>query len=311
MDEQDKLLRLLEMLVYLSSGIRRSISEIGERFDISERTAYRYLRTFREAGFIIDTPHDGLYQIEKTSPYFSEISELLHFSREEAYILQQAIHSISDENLLKQKLVKKLYSIYDFDRVVDTVVKPENSENIHNLILAIKSRRCVILKGYQSANSNIERDRHVEPFSFTTNYVATWAYDLEDGCCKTFKNSRISSIVILKEGWTHQSEHRILPIDVFRISGEEEINVRLELSIRASELLKEEYPMAEKYITEKENGTIEFAAPVYSLEGVGRFVLELSQEIRVIEPQMLKEFIQKKAKNILLLSVIDSAELEF
>ena len=86
--------------------------------------------------------------------------------------------------------------------------------------------------------------------------------------------------------------------------------MRLELSIRASELLKEEYPMSEKFITEKDNGVIEFAAPVYSLEGVGRFVLGLSQEIKVVEPEILKEFIQKKAKNILLLSVLDSEQLE-
>ncbi len=142
---------------------------------------------------------EGLYHIDKDSPYFREISELLHFSREEAMILQKAIHSISDENLLKQNLVRKLYALYDFDRVVDTIVKPEHSENIHQLMRAIKNKKRVILRGYFSANSNEMKDRMVEPFDFTTNYIATWAFDMDDNTCKTFKNTRISSVQVLEE----------------------------------------------------------------------------------------------------------------
>ena len=112
MEDQHKLQRLLEMLLYLSSGIKYSREEIAKRFDMAERSVYRYIKTFREAGFIIPQPLDGLYYIDKQSPYFKEIDELLHFSKEEAYILQKAIHSISNENLLKQKLVNKLYSLY-------------------------------------------------------------------------------------------------------------------------------------------------------------------------------------------------------
>ncbi|PTN09605.1 YafY family protein [Mangrovibacterium marinum] len=296
--EQHKLGRLLEIMIYLSSGIRRSLHELSERFEISERTAFRYIQTFRDAGFIIPKPHDGLYQIDKSSPYFKEISELLHFSKEEAFILQRAIHSISDENLLKQKLVAKLYALYDFDRVADTIVKQEYSENIHQLMRAIREKRKVILKGYLSANSNEEKDRLVEPFEFTTNYVSIWAYDTEDGICKTFKNTRIASVVVLDEPWCDESRHATLPMDVFRINAPEQQWVELELSIRAGELLKEEYPLSEGYITELAEGRFRFAAPVSGFEGVGRFIMGLASEIRVLSPPGLKEFIQNKAKKI-------------
>lgn len=299
MNEQQKLLRLLEIMIYLSSGIRRSLPEISRRFDISERTVSRYIQTFREAGFIIPKPQNGLYQIDKDSPYFREMSELLHFSKEEAFILQRAIHSISDENLLKQNLVRKLYALYDFDRVANTIVKQEHSANIHQLMRAIREKRQVVLKEYLSANSNVAKDRLVEPFEFTTNYVATWAFDPEDGCCKTFKNTRIGSVIVLEHPWENEAAHETLPIDVFRLSSRQQVRVKVELSIRACELLKEEYPLAEPHITEVGEGRYLFDAPVCGFEGVGRFVLGLAAEVRVLEPPELKKFIRNRVKNIL------------
>lgn len=299
MDEQPKLHKLLEMLLFLSSGLRYKIEEIADRFEITIRTARRYIKTFRDAGFVIPRPRDGYYYIDKNSPYFKEISELLHFSREEATILQKAIHSIDNENLLKQNLINKLYALYDFDRVVNTIVKREHSENIHQLMRAIKFKNQVVLKEYLSANSNEARDRLVEPFDFTTNYVATWAYDMHSGCCKTFKNTRIKSVRVLPQPWQHATKHQKLPMDVFRISANQQTWVKLKLSIRACELLKEEYPLAEEFIQPVNEKEFLFSTPVSSFEGVGRFVMGLFNEIEVIEPEEFRLFLKKRAKKIL------------
>lgn len=299
MDEQPKLHKLLEMLLFLSSGLRYKIEEIANRFDITVRTARRYIKTFRDAGFVIPRPRDGYYYIDKNSPYFMEISELLHFSREEAIILQKAIHSIDNENLLKQNLINKLYALYDFDRVANTIVKREHSENIHQLMRAIKFKNQVVLKEYLSANSNEARDRLVEPFDFTTNYVATWAYDIESKRSKTFKNTRIKSIKVLPQPWQHTTKHQKLPIDVFRISSNRQTMVTLKLSIRACELLKEEYPLAEEFIQSVNEKEFIFTTPVCSFEGIGRFVMGLFNEIEVIEPEEFRIFLKKRAKKIL------------
>jgi predicted DNA-binding transcriptional regulator YafY len=298
MNDQEKLRRLLEIIIYLSSGIKRSINEISERFGISDRTAFRYIQTFRDAGFVIPKPHDGLYQISKDSPYFREISELLHFSVEEAMILQKTIHSISNENLLKQNLIKKLYSLYDFGGVANTIVKQEHSENIHQIIRAIKNKNRVVFKGYQSANSNNATNRTVEPFGFTTNYIATWAFDLKSGECKTFKNTRIKEVQILSEKWENESDHKKQLMDVFRISCEKQLPVKLKLSIRACELLKEEYPLAENFIKPINNNEFVFKTEVCSYEGVGRFVMGLYNEITILESNGLKKFIAERAKKI-------------
>lgn len=300
MEEHKKLQKLLNLIMLLSNGIRYSREEIMERFDLPPRSFDRYIKTIRDVGFILPKPDQGYYWIEKESPYFQELSELLHFSNEEAHILYRAIHSISNENLLKQNLIKKLYALYDAPYIAESVVKQQQSANIHELTRAIKTKSKVVLQGYKSANSDRQTDRVVEPFSFTTNFVSTWAYDIEAGSCKTFKNTRITSVRVLNETQQYEHLHSEGFMDVFRISSGEHIPVKLKLSLRACELLKEEYPLSEKYITpEKDDTHFVFEAPVCSLEGVGRFVLGLCHEIEIIEPVTLKTFLKERVKKFL------------
>ena len=106
MKKPAKIRKIPGLIIYFPSGFRYARNEIANRLDISERLVYRYLEDLKDvAFFIIPPPKDGRYCIDKHTPYFKEISELLHFSEEET-ILQHAIHAIIDENLLKRKLVK-------------------------------------------------------------------------------------------------------------------------------------------------------------------------------------------------------------
>jgi proteasome accessory factor C len=99
MTEQAKFRRLLKLLVLLSYKRGYTISALAEKLDASERTIFRYLNLFRDEGFIIEQIN-GFYRIEKNESEFKEISQLLHFSEEEAYILEKAIHTIDDTNIL-------------------------------------------------------------------------------------------------------------------------------------------------------------------------------------------------------------------
>ncbi|WP_062122401.1 helix-turn-helix transcriptional regulator [Geofilum rubicundum] len=299
MPDQPKLSSLLEIIMLLSSGIKYSINQISDRLDLTPRTTQRYLKTIRDAGFIIPRPVNGLYFIDKQSPYFKELSELVHFSREEAQILYNAIHAISNENTIKQNLIQKLFALYKSPVVANILVKQQHSNNIHQLIKAIEQRRKVVLHNYQSANSSKQSNRLVEPYKFTTNYVSIWAYDLESGQNKIFKNSRIASVEMLNELWEHPDSHQEAEMDHFRMSTEERIPVRLSLTLRACELLKEEFPLAEGHIKEVAPSQYEYQATVFSLEGVGRFVLGLCDEVTIHEPEALKLFIQKKMNSFL------------
>ena len=286
---------MLEMLLLLSGNMRYSKTQLAEKYDMSERTVYRYLETFKEAGLVI-RQDDGYVNIDRCQSEFKDISELLHFSEEEAYILGKAIHAIDDTNLIKSNLIKKLYSLYDFKRVADTVVKKEYAENVHQILDAIQNKRQVTFINYQSASSNMITDRLVEPFDFTTNYISVWCYEPESGQNKLFKTSRIGRVDVTNLSWRHQPLHDAGFMDVFRISSNEKITVKLELTLRAKNLLIEEYPLAEQYLQPLANGQYLFDGYVCTFDGVSRFVLGLCSEVKVIEPPSMLVFIKQKIK---------------
>ena len=190
--DQSKLERLLRLMKLLTANTTYNIDQLAERLQMSRRTVYRYIDTFREAGFVIKKSGNCI-RLDKESPHFRDISQLVHFTEEEAVILKSAIENIDDTNMLKQNLKRKLYSVYDNKTLADTVVRGKNSPNIRTLIEAIDEHRQVILHGYQSAHGGEVRDRRVEPFAFTTNYVQVWCYDPEAHACKLFKTSRIGT----------------------------------------------------------------------------------------------------------------------
>ena len=286
--DQPKLERLLRLMKLLTANTTYNVDQLAERRAMSRRTVYRYIDTFREAGFVIKKSGDCI-RLDKESPHFKDISQLVHFTEEEAVILRRAIESIDDTNTLKLNLKRKLYSVYDSKTLADTVVKGHNAGNIHSLIEAIENRRQVVLRNYHSAHSI--RDRKVEPFGFTTNYVNVWCYDTEDGKCKIFKTARIDGVEILDDGWQHESEHEEGFIDIFRMIGSARIHVRLELGLLSRNLLLEEYPLAEEYISQIAPERWLLETDVANLHGVGRFIAGLLDDIRIIEPHGLKTYL--------------------
>ncbi len=298
--DQPKIERLLRLMKLLTANTTYTVDQLAERLNMSRRTIYRYIDTFRDAGFVIKKSGDCI-RLDKASPHFKDISQLVHFTEEEAVILKSAIESIDDTNLLKQNLKRKLYAVYDNKTLADTVVKGKNAPNIRNLIEAIEEERQVILHGYQSAHGSAVRDRRVEPFAFTTNYVQVWCYDAEDGRCKLFKSSRIGSVELTETPWEHKADHHEGFIDIFRLHGENaRTRVQLELGLLAYNLLIEEYPLAERDLKPLGEGRWLLDTEVAGMAGVGRFVVGLLDNIRIIDSPELKAYLKEyMAKNAL------------
>lgn len=301
MSEQPKIQRVIELLLMLNCKYGRSLRYISESFNISERTVYRYIETLKNAGFVIDKNESRgklYYSINRKESRQRDISELLHFSKEEAFILSKAIHSIDQENELKINLIKKLYSLYDSDRVAVPIIRKENSEVIHGMTGAINNKKQVMLKDYHSSHSGRIYDRVVEPFGFTTNFVAVWCFDTEDRVNKIYKTSRISKVELLEDSWKYENQHQDAFIDVFRISSYNKIPVKLTLSLLAKNLLTEEYPLAEQYIKQQTQNSYLFETEVASLAGVGRFAMGLIDEVKIHQPESLKDYIKGKISKI-------------
>ena len=64
MIDQPKRERSLEMLILLSGIKSYTVSELSEKYSLSERTIHRYISTSREAEFVFEQ-ENGLYRIVK------------------------------------------------------------------------------------------------------------------------------------------------------------------------------------------------------------------------------------------------------
>ncbi len=279
----------------LTANTTYTVDELAERLDMSRRTIYRYIDTFREAGFVIKKTGDCI-RLDKASPHFKEISQLVHFTEEEAVILKRAIESVDDTNVLKQNLKRKLYSVYDNKTLANTVVKGPLAGVVHTLIEAMEQGRQVVLKGYRSAHGSRVSDRRVEPFSFTTNYVQVWCYEPESDSCKSFKTARIGSVKLLDTPWQHADKHREGFTDLFRMNGEKRLPVKLELGLRAYNLLLEEYPLAERDLKALGGDRWLLDTQVADYAGVGRFVVGLLDDIRILDTPELTAYLKRYVK---------------
>ncbi|MFI3282456.1 MAG: WYL domain-containing protein [Rikenellaceae bacterium] len=288
--DQPKISRILRLMKMLTANTTYTVDDLAQRLEMSRRTIYRYIDTFREAGFVIKKEGDHI-RLDRESPHFKDISQLVHFTEEEAVILKRSIEAIDDNNLLKVNLKRKLYSVYDNKVLANTVVSGKNAPNVHNIVEAISERKVVILKGYQSAHGGAVRDRRVEPIAFTTNYVQVWCFDTEDLQNKIFKTSRIQSVELLAENWSHELEHNEGFMDLFRMTGQSQYRVQLELGMLSYNLLLEEYPLSVQYLTQIDDKRWMLDTQVASFAGVGRFVMGLLDDVIIRDTPQLEEYI--------------------
>jgi predicted DNA-binding transcriptional regulator YafY len=240
----------------------------------------------------------GVYKLGKESRYFKDISQLVHFTDEEAHIVNQLIEALDDTNMLKHNLRRKLTTIYDCTSMAQSIVHGKNASNVNVLLEAIVQRRQVVLRDYASSNTGVVRDRVVEPFGFTTNYVQVWCYEPESGLNKLFKTSRIGGVSILDEEWQHGDSHAEGYIDVFRMTGFEQHRVCIRLGMMAHNLLLEEYPLAQADLKGIDGKWI-LDTMVSNMAGVGRFVIGLADEVKIIDSPALVEYIKAFVNNYL------------
>ncbi len=288
------ILRLLDML----SGIRSySKKEIMEKLELSERNFFRYMETLKNFGFVINR-EQGRYIIEKNNKSVRDISSLLHFSEEEAHILNEAINTIDTSTKARRNLVAKLSALYDTDRIAIRFVTKENSSKIKPLLDAIKLKKRVKLHEYRSSGSGSITDRIVEPFEFTPNYIAVWAFENKSAKNKLFKIDRIKKAEITDEPWENEKLHKADILDCFRMGGKKRIPVSFDMTLKAKNLLEEEYPLSEQFITAKNENLYTFDGWVTKFDGIARFILGLPGEIHHINNEKLLDFLKIKTKKL-------------
>lgn len=292
--EQPKIERLLRLMKLMTGNVNYTVNDLAERLDTTYRSIYRYIESFKDAGFVVQKLEGGVYKLSKESPHFKDISQLVHFTDEEAHIVNQLIEGLDDTNMLKQNLRKKLCSVYNCTSMASSVVHGANASNVNRLVEAIERRCQVVLHDYASSHTGNRRDRVVEPFGFTTNYVQVWCYEPESGMNKLFKTSRIASVEVLDKEWEYADKHHEGYIDIFRMTGFEQYDVKLRLGMLSRNLLIEEYPLAERDIKQLDDASWLLETKVCNYRGVGRFVMGLLDDIEIVDSPEFRNYISSQ-----------------
>ena len=100
--DQPKIERVLRLMKMMAGNNNYTVEDMAERLGISYRSVYRYIETFKDSGFVVHRKDGGIYKLGKESRYFKEISQLIHFTDEEAHIVNQLIEGVQkrkDESL--------------------------------------------------------------------------------------------------------------------------------------------------------------------------------------------------------------------
>lgn len=235
---QHKILRVLQFISFLEQEPSKTVVQLASLLDTTERTVYRYLDLVKECGFDV--------QRDKINRFFivNDRSNGIRFTPEEADYLKQLVLTNGRKSKLKDAVLSKIYLSSDATIVAGHLINAKNGKIVERLSNAIASMEQVILKKYQSINSETISDRVVEPFGFTDNYCTVMAFEPASFKNKTYNIDRIASVEFNNQKCHFESEYeqQILDAFGFAFSGDKH-PVYLELPLKHYLLLKNDFPM--------------------------------------------------------------------
>ena len=296
--DHGRIVRLLKLMELLSSNVDYTIQELMGKLEISRRSIFRYLDSFKIAGFTMKKKGPNVHKLMTNKCRKIDLSQLIHLSEEEAYLLHNLMGALTSDCQVAINLENKLAALFDATSVTEIIGNKVTGEIIMRLREAMNAKKQVTLARYESGNTMSISDRLVEPIKFSSNYRDVYAYEISTGITKVFKISRISQVEVSLVDWQHENKHEIIETDCFRMAGKEDIPITLKMTLKAKNLLFEEYPLASKYVS-YDGEYWWFKGNVKDLTGVGRFVIGLADQIQVIGSEELVNYIRDFSNNFL------------
>lgn len=293
MPTETKTHRLLRLIMYLSNSYSKTKEECVSFLGIRDSAFYNYRNALLDTGFNLQQK-DGKYWIEYSDQDHQVLRNVLHFSEEETWLLSRCIDLLEEKPVNAARLKQKLASFLSQDKAIEAYIHKEKSVIVQALRKAQKEKKQILLINYSSGNSQTVKNRLVEPFEFKDDFNLVWAYEPALNQNRQFKICRIEDIQESPLTWEYERSHRSKPVDIFRNTGDLDKLVEFRLNLRAKNLLIEEYPLAEKYLTEITRNQFAFKASVAKYEGPGRFVLGIAEDIQLIGDEGFLEYLKIK-----------------
>ncbi|WP_454892986.1 helix-turn-helix transcriptional regulator [Alloprevotella tannerae] len=297
LSDAEKFKKQLRLIVLLTTNAPLSVDEISRQLHMSRRSTYRYIEELRKAGFILKKSGTR-YFIDHHSPFFTQVTQFVHFTDDEAVTMNQILNTIYDDSPRIRHLREKLARYYDVNFIARVETDELLAKNLSVLYEGVQTERVCILHDYYSPNSKQTSDRIVEPFLFLNGNNEVRCYELATGTNKTFKISRARSVELLDLQWSHKDRHAAFYTDLFHFSGERLWRVKLILGPLAADLLVQSAPKAKDLMVVLDDGRYFLETEVCSLKGVGRFVLGLYDDIDVFDSPELEEYLAFRIKDM-------------
>ncbi len=291
MHNQNKILRVLQLISLLKKEPAKSIRFLSGILESTDRTVYRYLDLIKELGFELQRDQNNRFYIindMEEEPY--------SFSNEEVVLLKELLLSVGKDSKLKDSILKKIYFKSEIAIHGNHILKAHLGKIVEKLSVAIQEEKRVILKDYHSANSQKISDRLVEPITFSDNYNSLIAFEVETGESKYFNIERITDIIELNTKQEFQEKHKNDKPDIFGFSelNGEKFEVELRLTLRAYLILKEEYPLVQPHVKkEPKKETYLLKCKVNNPKAITRFILGFPDDVEVVGTEKFMEYLNK------------------
>lgn len=293
MPTETKTHRLLRLIMFLSNSYSKTKEECASFLGIKDSAFYNYRNVLMDIGFDL-RQKDGKYWIEYPDQDHQVLRNILHFSEEETYLLSRSIDLLEEKPSSASRLKQKLSSFLNQDKAIETYLHKEKSAIVLAIRKAQKEKKQILLINYASGNSQTVKNRMVEPFEFKDDFNLIWAFDTGLKQNRQFKICRVEDVQESPIAWEYERSHRSKPVDIFRNTGDLNKQIEFRLNLKARNLLIEEYPLSERFLTKISNNQFVLKVPVAKYEGPGRFALGLAEDIQVAGDEGFLEYLKIK-----------------
>lgn len=295
--EPNPIPRIINLIAYLTNPCSHTAQQLADMLGVSRRNVYNYLHTLDGCGFHI-IREGSRYRLDPQSAFFKRIHENIPLSDTEAEYICHTLAEANSTDTMAARLRTKLVRHFGLD---DLVADPQSVQRVNDtkatLRQAMRMERIVKICDYSSPHSHTISDRYVEPFLFMSGGHDVRCYEITTHQNKTFKLSRMGGVEILADSWFNKASHRQMYTDIFMFSGEERHTVNLRLGQLSRNLMVEEYPLAEPFITPCGDARHwMLTTDVVSFLGIGRFVMGLYDDIDIIGGDDFRQYIDAKLR---------------
>ena len=118
-----RIYRLLRLMQLMSSNVDYTTPELKELLEISERSIFRYIEVFKDAGYALQKKDKNVHKLFKMPVEFTEIKDLVYITHEEAHVLHALLMSICGDSQIHINLEQKLAALFDGTSITEIIGK--------------------------------------------------------------------------------------------------------------------------------------------------------------------------------------------